>query len=832
MGRIKNNQNVKTTPKSTNASFQNTQAAQKILEHAEVIDIIIDMAHPDFNPEEGLVIGAVKARTLGRFNMTEDNLEWYHPYLANFFSGYPLIGESIILISSQGKHGATKTGGDEKYYLPPINVWQDVNHNQNPYVSYKEPQDSSEAEDCNPSGQYSSNPGIEKTDEREEIALGKTFVEQDVLPIFPYEGDTILQGRFPASFRFGSTNKHADTGNYWSSEGLNGDAITIISNGHSVPKDSEFHIEDINRDSAVIYFCEGQLIPLLVASDLWDSYGVTFERKDAEQKALDFIQDKEVQKHNLDENLEDEEDSKDNACPEGEVMNEEGDCVPEEEPVDEEFESNTTVTGTVKNCWDADEANGNDKRKLLLKEMVDDLISAGATPEGACGIIGNALAEGAGPICNSAPSKDPGKAVIGALKNLEKWRQNKNGVPITKSNHNAYWNGRKTTEREGNVCDAGCWCGVGAFEVDTWYTSRGRTHLYGPGQKGEYSRYANFQGGVGIIQWTGTRRTKFEIALGIPAYNDGTGGYMWPKTPYGKNGGGKWKNDKLIIPPTDIEITPKPHNREAYNDAIVNATYKGSKPGLNAQLVYCLEEMKSRNPDVYKLCTTSRDIAKCAYQVYAKFETPTSYINGRPGGRNPNGNAGKCFGTKEEKAAKKKCKNKDYYDHSVKKRTENAENTFITWQGFLIPDPPTAPPVSTNTITPNVPVIIDETRPDGWVVREEYKGFNIIEDPEGPDNFNTTYDEPASYYYKVENSFLPNTGLDGIQDKEGFKTQLLGNSLDNALRTNIRSGYSQYHDEAGLTFPKSDPFSSQGYPFAIRAFIDNEIEDFIEMENI
>ena len=87
MGRVKNNQNVTSRERTTNQSFMNNQASQKILEHAEVIDIILDLSHPSFNPEEGLVIGCVKARTLGRFNMVEQNLEWYHPYLANFFSG-------------------------------------------------------------------------------------------------------------------------------------------------------------------------------------------------------------------------------------------------------------------------------------------------------------------------------------------------------------------------------------------------------------------------------------------------------------------------------------------------------------------------------------------------------------------------------------------------------------------------------------------------------------------------------------------------------------------------------------------------------------------------
>ena len=37
--------------------------------------------------------------------------------------------------------------------------------------------------------------------------------------------------------------------------------------------------------------------------------------------------------------------------------------------------------------------------------------------------------------------------------------------------------------------------------------------------------------------------------------------------------------------------------------------------------------------------------------------------------------------------------------------------------------------------------------------------------------------------------------------------------------------------EAGKTFPRSAPFGSDGYLFAIKRVIDEEIEDWIDMEN-
>ena len=813
-----------------------SKASTVIMEKAEVIDIILHPDNPKFEPGRGRVIGCVMARTTTRINQPIENIEWYHPMFANLYTQYPLIGENIILVKGAGKGSQQNPIRHEKYYLPPINVFTDVNHNQNPGITTNKSTQTTEAEECNPSGQYSSNPGIEQTSETEEVPLGETFEEftpPPLPPLFPYEGDTIIQGRFGNSIRMGSTSTFADTPNYWSSAGRNGDAITIISNGHSVPQDSDYHIEDINRDCSVIMYCEGQLIPIYVASEIWDSYGVTFERKSAEQIALDLVQDKERKRH--DEAADEEEggqDGKDDACPDGQVMNEEGDC--EDQPSDatedeeEDFESNQEVTGVVKKCWDADDVNGNDDRKLLLKEMVDDLVANGATPEGASALIGNFLSEGAGPICTSAPSKDPGKAVASSLYNLEKWRIDKSGGPQTKSNQNAYWNGRDTIERGGSKCDGGCWCGVGAFEEDQTYPLDGKR--YGPNQSDpQFTRYSNWQGGVGLIQWTGTRRTKFEIALGIPPYYDGTGGYRWPKTPFGKGGGGKWKNGNLVEAPVDIKINPKPHNRTEYNRAILNATYKGSKPGLNAQLVYSLIEMKSRNRDVYDLVTKSRDIGKIAFAIYAKFATPTSYIYGRPGGKNPNGISNK---------PSRGSTYSDYYNHSIKKRTENSENTFITWKGFLFPDPPTAAPVSTNVVQPPADTEIIG-RADGYIEVEVYGGLNILQEATAEDEFREgmQYDQPAWYFYKVEIAFVPDPKLGGIQDKQGFKDFMVPSSNSGPMWSflrQLRSGYSEYHDLVGKDFPSQDPekaFGPEGYLLAIRAFIDEQIEDWIDEEN-
>ena len=56
--------------------------------------------------------------------------------------------------------------------------------------------------------------------------------------------------------------------------------------------------------------------------------------------------------------------------------------------------------------------------------------------------------------------------------------------------------------------------------------------------------------------------------------------------------------------------------------------------------------------------------------------------------------------------------------------------------------------------------------------------------------------------------------------------------MDYQMTSNIRTGQSLPHIYAGTTFPKDDPFSEGGYLFAIKAAIDEEIEEWIDMESI
>ena len=256
---------------------------------AEVIDIVLEDTHKDYNPQARIFIGAIKARQLEHeFGVPDENLSFYRPYFGVGIWTPPLIGEVVTLVAAAGKSAQRDHKVTELYYLPPINIWQDVNNNQLPGSSYRRvSSETTEAEECNPSGQYTSNPGTVRSG-LPDVPLGKIFDAKNIQKLFPYEGDVMLEGRSGHSIRFGSTVKGAEYPNWWSTTGENGDPITIISDGHS-PTPGEFEIddttydniykiEDPNKDGSVVILTCTQTIPIEVPSVIGnnirqDSYG-------------------------------------------------------------------------------------------------------------------------------------------------------------------------------------------------------------------------------------------------------------------------------------------------------------------------------------------------------------------------------------------------------------------------------------------------------------------------------------------------------------------------------------------------------------------------------
>jgi hypothetical protein len=108
-------------------------------------------------------------------------------------------------------------------------------------------------------------PGISSNSSQQEIQNikpGKTFEQRVISPLQPYEGDTLLEGRWSNSIRLGSSIASSPAGHYyksapWSSN-KSGDPIIVLSNGRKNLTKKEFVVEDVEQDASSLYLTSTQ----------------------------------------------------------------------------------------------------------------------------------------------------------------------------------------------------------------------------------------------------------------------------------------------------------------------------------------------------------------------------------------------------------------------------------------------------------------------------------------------------------------------------------------------------------------------------------------------
>lgn len=174
-----------------------------------------------------------------------------------FLKQFPLLGEVVIIIKGPSSGLNDKSTDQRQYYFPSFFLWEDPNQNAFPNL--------------NEWSQYLKNKsnkpgysGVAVTGSA--LPLGYTFEENPKIKnLRPFEGDTIIQGRFGQSIRFGSTVPQQRDENTWSNSGNNGDPITIISNQQNLDDNIEKSlrkfdpvVEDINRDGSMIFMTSTQ----------------------------------------------------------------------------------------------------------------------------------------------------------------------------------------------------------------------------------------------------------------------------------------------------------------------------------------------------------------------------------------------------------------------------------------------------------------------------------------------------------------------------------------------------------------------------------------------
>jgi hypothetical protein len=231
-----------------------------------VLSVVMDDTHPRYKELGGpKAIGAVELVEVSGgtadYSTTVKNQNYKVAFpLQPGVKNYPLINEIVFLVSQPTKKLQQRTSAVSLYYISVVNLWNHPHHNAIPYsAGSSTPANSKNYQDT---ALGSTN---KLTDSSGEIKFGDYFVERpNIYPLQPFEGDTIYEGRWGNSIRLTGT---APKRNPWSSEGTQGDAITIIRNGQTdnpAKNGWDFTTEDINTDASSIYLTTTQKIPLTV----------------------------------------------------------------------------------------------------------------------------------------------------------------------------------------------------------------------------------------------------------------------------------------------------------------------------------------------------------------------------------------------------------------------------------------------------------------------------------------------------------------------------------------------------------------------------------------
>ena len=244
-----------------------------------VTDIILDENHPLFTLYGGWNgIGTAFIGVIDKSN--SDRPLVVKPLYPNFKS-FPIINELIFCFQSPIPTLGSQTYSDQYYYINTVNLWNAPNHNASPNPSgtavptsitqdyqsveagsVRRVKDGSTEINLNSPSNPSQNTFIEKT---------------NIHPLMPFMGDLLYEGRFGNSIRLGSTAKSkSEYKNSWSTNGKNGDPITIIRNGQPGNSSNEGWLpitENLKNDLSSLYLTSYQrLSTFSVASENYSSY--------------------------------------------------------------------------------------------------------------------------------------------------------------------------------------------------------------------------------------------------------------------------------------------------------------------------------------------------------------------------------------------------------------------------------------------------------------------------------------------------------------------------------------------------------------------------------
>jgi hypothetical protein len=223
-------------------SSGNTASPGDSIQYGKVTDVKLDDSRP-FLDELGneLPIGSIKYIPLDFKGAVRGPEKGALP-LSLGIKQYPLKNEVVSLYQSPTPDIQSNVSDKAVYYKDIVNLWGSPNHNALP------------------------DPGFNKNK-----YLGAGFQELfDVNPLFPFPGDTLIEGRQGQSIRIGGSSAILNTIVDNTNNGL---PYILISNGQiKTTNGIDYIVEDINKDANSLYFVSNHKIPLTPVNKKRDSY--------------------------------------------------------------------------------------------------------------------------------------------------------------------------------------------------------------------------------------------------------------------------------------------------------------------------------------------------------------------------------------------------------------------------------------------------------------------------------------------------------------------------------------------------------------------------------
>ena len=250
--------------------FQNLGKIQNSSQQDEIRNLqgtILSARVSSINQEGTGGDGVITVEVLQEVGSTTSNIIPNILPLFPNYKNYPLVNEVVMVIALANSDFQNNFNRLTYYYINPINLWNSQETNPLPLPNQNV---KSSTQNKGYLETETGNPNKPNSQENTTFKPGTYFIEKGTVnPLYAFEGDTIIEGRFGNSIRLGNTvpDDIAFLNNNWSITGSLGDPITILSNGlHSESPSFNSITEDINQDKSSLYLTSTQQIPLEVSS--------------------------------------------------------------------------------------------------------------------------------------------------------------------------------------------------------------------------------------------------------------------------------------------------------------------------------------------------------------------------------------------------------------------------------------------------------------------------------------------------------------------------------------------------------------------------------------